>query len=237
MKLKIDERSLTLKDFLWGFCFRRLKRWSRSGLIETVKGELVTLHQPVVLSVGGYGPIDIEMRNFVIAHGGKFITYDIDPSHNRDILGDVTNIQLVLAQRDLTPDAIIALEVMEHVANPAQAVASCHLALSEHGKLILSTPWIIPIHDRPHDYYRFTPAALHTFLKDFNHTSILARGNFHDSIIALLLRGLFSGGKKGKMAMLVGLLISSLRRPPLVYSLTNSIDSCIGYVSISTKIK
>lgn len=226
-----------MKDFIWGFCLKHLKRWSRSGLIETVKCELTALHEPVVLSVGGYGPIDGEMRNHVIAQGGKFVTYDIDPSHNPDILGDVINIQLVLAQKGLTPDAIIALEVIEHVANPAQAVASCFLALPEHGKLILSTPWIIPIHDRPHDYYRFTPAALRTFLKDFSHTSIHARGNFQDSIIALLLRGLFSGGKKGKMVMLVGLLISSLRRPPLVYSHTDSIDSCIGYISISTKIK
>ena len=226
-----------MKDLLWGFCLGRLKRWSRSGLIETVKRELTELHQPVVLSVGGYGPIDIEMRNHVVAQGGKYVTYDIDPSHNPDVLGDVTNIQVVLTLRGLTPDVIIALEVMEHVANPDQAVASCYLALPEHGKLILSTPWIIPIHDRPHDYYRFTPAALRNFLKDFDHTTILARGNFPDSIIALLLRGLFSGGKKGKMVMLVGLLISSLRRPPSVYSHTDSIDSCIGYVSISTKIK
>lgn len=233
----LSERMHSLKDLLYGFCLRRLKRWTRSGLIETVKSCLTVGQHSVVVSVGGYGPVDIEIRNFVIARGGKFVTYDIDPSHNPDILGDVTNIQLVLAQRDLTPDTIIALEVMEHVVNPAQAVASCYLALSEHSRLILSTPWIIPIHDRPHDYYRFTPAALRTFLKDFDHTSIFARGNFHDSIIAILLRGLFSGGMKGKMVMLVGLLISSLRRPPLVYSLTDSIDSCIGYVSISTKIK
>ena len=214
---------------------KKLKRWSRSGLIAIVSLELTKLNQPIVVSVGGFGPIDTELRNLVAIHGGQLISFDIDLKHSPDILGDILNISSELTQRGLTPDAIIALEVMEHVANPAQAAASCYLALPEHGKLILSTPWIIPIHDRPHDYYRFTPAALRTFLKDFAHTSILARGNFQDSIIALLLRGLFSGGIKGKMVMLIGLFISSLRRPPSVYSQTDSIDSCIGYVAISTK--
>ena len=224
-----------MKDLIWGLCLKGLKRHSRSGLIEVVKRELTGLDQPVVLSVGGYGPVDKELCDYVISQKGEFVTFDINPSHNPDVLGDIQNIAWVLNQKKLIPDVIVALEVFEHVPNPAHAAASCYSALPEQGKLILSTPWIIPIHDRPHDYYRFTPAALRTVLKDFAHTSVLARGNFHDSIIALLLRGLFSGGKKGKMVMLVGLILSSLRRPPAVYNHTDSIDSCIGYVSISTK--
>ena len=224
-----------MKDLLWGFCLKRLKRWTRSGLMQIVKPEFIALKEPIILSVGGYGPVDKDLRELVVAGGGKFITYDINPSHNPDILGDITDISTVLTRANVFPDMIVALEVLEHVVNPSQAVASCHSALPSHGKLILSTPWIIPIHDRPYDFYRFTPAALENFLKDFTKTTIYARGNYLDAIITLLLRGLFSGGSRGKLLMIVGVVITFLRKPPSTYQNLNTVDSCIGYVSISSK--
>ena len=224
-----------MNDLIWGFCLKRLKRWSRSGLMWLVKSELTGLNQLTIISVGGYGPVDDDLRNLVMTEGGNFITYDIDSAHNPDIIGDIANISNELKKRGIVPDAIVALEVLEHVENPSQAVASCFLALPNHGKLILSTPWIIPIHDRPYDYFRFTPAALEKFLQDFSNTKIYARGNYLDATIALLLRGLFSGGIRGKLLMLAGVIISSLRKPPSVYQDLNNTDSCIGYVSISLK--
>ena len=203
--------------------------------MQIVEPELIALKEPIIVSVGGYGPVDKELRDLVVAGGGKFITYDIDSSHNPDILGDITDISIVLKRANVFPDIIVALEVLEHVVNPAQAVISCHSALASHGKLILSTPWIIPIHDRPYDFYRFTPAALENFLKDFTKTTIYARGNYLDAIITLLLRGLFSGGSRGKLLMIVGVVITFLRKPPSTYQNLNTVDSCIGYVSISSK--
>jgi hypothetical protein len=193
------------------------------------------MNHAVVLSVGGFGPVDRELRNLVTSQGGKLITYDIDLSHNPDILGDIIDISAVLKGANLLPDIIVALEVLEHVVNPSHAVASCYSALPNHGKLILSTPWITPIHDRPYDYYRFTPAALRFFTRDFAKTTIYARGDFLDSIVNLLLRGLFSDGVRGKVLMIAGIIISTLRKPPSVYEDLESVDSCIGYVSISSR--
>ncbi len=203
--------------------------------MEIIRPELNSPGKPIILSVGGFGPVDKDLRELVLAGGGKFVTYDIDSSHNPDIIGDITDISNVLRRANLFPDIIVALEVLEHVVNPSQAIDSCFSALPNHGKLILSTPWIIPIHDRPYDFYRFTPAALENFLKVFTKTTIYARGNFLDAVIVLLLRGLFSGSSTGKFLMVVGVVISFLRRPPIFYQDLEGVDSCIGYVSISVK--
>ncbi|CAM8620554.1 class I SAM-dependent methyltransferase [Candidatus Planktophila dulcis] len=226
---------MNLKDLIWGGCLKFLKRWSRSGLIEGVKKEISEFSNPTVVSIGGFGPVDKELRMLVENKGGKYITFDIDPTHNPSILGDVQEISRILGEVELCPDLIVALEVLEHVQDPAVAISECFSALKQNGKLILSTPWIIPIHDRPFDFYRFTPAALERYLCQFKQTSIYARGDFLDSLITLLLRGLFSDGKRGKILMTFGILLSITRRPPKTYRDISKIDSCIGYLSISTK--
>jgi hypothetical protein len=154
--------------------------------------------------------------------------------HNPEILGSIENIDELLGGRGIKPDCIVALEVMEHVQNPFRAIKSCQAALSPDGLLIISTPWVIPIHDRPNDFLRFTPAALNLMLIDFASVRILARGNYYDSLVALMLRGLFSGGKTGKLMMALGVLLSLVSRTPKVHQSLDGIDSTIGYVAFAS---
>jgi SAM-dependent methyltransferase len=154
--------------------------------------------------------------------------------HNPEILGSIENIEELLREKGIKPDCIIALEVMEHVQDPYRAIKSCRAALSQGGLLIISTPWVIPIHDRPNDFLRFTPAALNLMLNDFANVRILARGNYYDSLVALMLRGLFSGGKTGKLIMALGVLLSLVSRTPKVHQTLEDIDSTIGYVALAS---
>jgi hypothetical protein len=202
--------------------------------METVHAEIVRTNPMTVVSVGGYGPIDRELKSIMNELGGILVSLDIDEKHSPLIHGDVEDIQELLLQRRITPDLIIALEVMEHVPDFQKAISGCRAALPAHGKLILSTPWIIPIHDRPSDYYRFTPAALHIMLKEFSEVRIFARGNFYDSIVALMLRGLFSSRLVGKIFVAIGIFLSIFTRKPTVHSSLESIDSAIGYITIAS---
>jgi len=226
---------MNLKDLIWGGCLKFLKRWSRSGLLDVARKEISEFSNLTVLSIGGFGPVDNELKQLVENQGGTYITFDIDPRHNPLILGDIQEITRILAESNLSPDLIVALEVLEHVQDPLVAISGCFSVLNENGKLILSTPWVIPIHDRPFDFYRFTPAALERYLSQFKQTQVYARGNFFDSIIALLLRGLFSDGRRGKILMMVGILLSITRKRPRIYQNISKIDSCIGYVTVSAK--
>jgi hypothetical protein len=223
-----------VKDKVWGLCLKFLKRWTRAGLLQILEPELRKFKSPKVVSVGGLGPVDHELLSILNKLNGTLITLDIDSMHNPEILGSIENIDELLGEKGIKPDCIVALEVMEHVQDPYTAIKSCQAALSQGGLLIISTPWVTPIHDRPNDFLRFTPAALNLMLIDFASVRILARGNYYDSLIALMLRGLFSGGKTGKLVMSLGILLSLVSRTPKVHQSLESIDSTIGYVAIAS---
>ena len=53
-------------------------------------------------------------------------------------------------------DAVVALEVIEHVRDPAAALAEISRVLRSGGKLLLSIPFLYPVHDAPHDFQRLT---------------------------------------------------------------------------------
>lgn len=89
-------------------------------------------------------------------------TVSIDmPASPHDIAGlDVAGTLHCLPFRDGEFDCIICTEVFEHVPDPFQAMKECSRVLKPGGKLFMSTPFFNPLHEIPHDYYRYTPFAI-----------------------------------------------------------------------------
>jgi SAM-dependent methyltransferase len=67
---------------------------------------------------------------------------------------------------------ILCTEVLEHCINPARAIEEFHRVLKPDGKLILTTRFIFPIHDAPHDYFRFTRYGLQYLCRMFSSVSL-----------------------------------------------------------------
>jgi len=61
-------------------------------------------------------------------------------------------------------DTIILSDVLEHIPQPERLMADMARMLSANGKLILNVPFFYWIHERPHDYYRYTEFALRRFV-------------------------------------------------------------------------
>ena len=53
-------------------------------------------------------------------------------------------------------DTVVLLEVMEHLRYPQDALHEIARVLRPQGRLILSMPFLYPVHDAPHDYQRLT---------------------------------------------------------------------------------
>ncbi len=79
-----------------------------------------------------------------------------------DILADATKIPL----SDSSSDTITCFQVLEHLPEPQEALKEIARVLKPGGKLILSTVQAYPLHDEPHDYYRYTKYALKNLLKN-----------------------------------------------------------------------
>lgn len=90
------------------------------------------------------------------------LAYSVDVPHSpHDVTSvDVTASILQLPFRDESFDCVLVTEVLEHVPDPVKALGECRRVLKANGKLFLTTPFFIPLHEIPHDYFRYTPFAL-----------------------------------------------------------------------------
>lgn len=111
-----------------------------------------------------------------------------------DLLWDGKRIPL----EDGSMDTIFSTEVLEHVPTTNQFLAEVHRVLKPGGVFFLTVPFLWPLHDKPHDEYRFTPFSLRRYLKAVG---------FNDEHIHLQALG----GWDASMAQMLGLWVN--RRP------------------------
>lgn len=67
---------------------------------------------------------------------------------------------------DRTFDVVICEQVLEHVRNPWAAVRTLGNLCRPGGHIVVSTPFLIKVHNEPADYWRFTVAGLRLLLEE-----------------------------------------------------------------------
>ena len=61
---------------------------------------------------------------------------------------------------DNSIDCALAMEVLEHCPEPEVVLREALRVLKPGSSLFLTVPFVWPLHDVPHDEYRYTPFAL-----------------------------------------------------------------------------
>jgi SAM-dependent methyltransferase len=105
----------------------------------------------------------------------RFETVDVRPEVNPDFLADVQELSRVVPCDAY--DLVICTEVLEHVENPRRAVDEIRKILKPNGTLLATTPFIVPYHPDPTDYWRMTPEAWRLALREWSSVEITAHGN------------------------------------------------------------
>ena len=107
-----------------------------------------------------------------------------------DVFGTANKLPI----RSQSVDTVLLLEVLEHLEHPTDALSEIARVLKPGGQLLLTLPFLYPIHDAPHDYQRFTRYGLSRELKLAGLTEIKIESNLHSIKSAGLLACLAIGG-------------------------------------------
>lgn len=68
--------------------------------------------------------------------------------------------------KDATYDAVLCVNVLEHIYNHSNVIREAHRILTRSGSLHITVPFFFNIHASPDDYFRYTRSALVRMLAD-----------------------------------------------------------------------
>lgn len=169
----------------WTGFLKASKILSRKGLKQFLTERLELIPPGAkALNVGSGGEIQAIIETIAARKGFTVTSTDVDPIRKPDVVDDITRSSFP----DASFDAVIMMEVLEHVTDPQRAALEIHRLLKPGGALILSAPFIFPLHDRPYDFYRFTKYGLAHLFKDFDDLVVRERNNWMEAILVLLAR-------------------------------------------------
>jgi len=145
-----------------------------------------------IINVGAGGEISKTIKKKL----KKFVEIDIDAKRSPDLILDIQNVYLI---KNNSIDVVFCFEVLEHVKNTFKAVKEIKRILKPEGIFIGSTPFIFPIPDEPHDYFRYTKYGILNLFNKFEVLELKERNSYTKSLYVLLLRLLNTGTTKQRI--------------------------------------
>jgi SAM-dependent methyltransferase len=101
---------------------------------------------------------------------------DVYPYPEVDVVCDLTRLNPF---RESSLDAVLLMNVLEHVASPLELLRSMRAMLKSHGRIIIAIPFYLKIHQAPLDFQRLTHFALRDLAQRAGY-SLLHLEGFYD---------------------------------------------------------
>ena len=112
------------------------------------------------------------------------VALDVQRGIGVQVIGDAQ----ALGIRDASFDVVLCTEVLEHLPEPQRAIDEIFRVLVPGGQLLLTTRFLFPIHDAPHDYFRFTKYGLRHLLRRFEISELEEETDAVGTVAVLLQR-------------------------------------------------
>ena len=103
------------------------------------------------------------------------VNYEIVPYDSTDVLGVAEQLPFA----DASFDAVLSLNVLEHVKDPFQAAREIMRVLKPGGEVFVVAPFLQPLHGYPHHYYNMTGEGLVNLFEPLQDKRVMRYGAMH----------------------------------------------------------
>jgi SAM-dependent methyltransferase len=89
-----------------------------------------------------------------------------DTTNQSEFLDHRMNLNEPLSLESESYDTVLLTDVLEHIYQPAKLIAEVARLLRPGGHVIIGVPFFYWLHEKPHDFYRYTEFALRQLCED-----------------------------------------------------------------------
>ena len=152
--LSRSERPHNTSRFPWGWGSKISEHLLWEGLAS-----LRHLFTGTVLDLGcGKKPYQVLLGG--VGDSVRWIGLDFANAYSGRTKADVFGSGVDLPFRASSFDTILSTQVLEHVPHPRTLLREVYRVLKLGGHLVLTAPQTNPLHEEPHDYFRYTSYGL-----------------------------------------------------------------------------
>ncbi len=200
------------------FVVKHLGRFVRSAIAK---------HVTAGMRVADVGCGEQPWRGAIEERGAQYVGIDItqNAQDTVEIIGPITQVPAP----DAAFHAILCTEVLEHVSDTRAALAELRRLCTPGGVIILTTPFVYPIHEEPFDFVRVTPDQLRALAHEAGlvATRLETAGNEIEAL-AVIWNSMWSRGLPRRLGVLRLLLLAITRLP--ANGLASLVSSILGHV-------
>jgi SAM-dependent methyltransferase len=136
-------------------------RWVRR-LLPLVRGRVVDL---------GCGTAPY--REDLLAVASTYVGVDWPSTmHDTSRVDVFADLSTPLPFVDECADTVAVFKVLEHLREPAAFLGECHRLLRPGAHVVILVPFLHPVHEAPHDYFRYTRYGLEHLLQQAGFTDV-----------------------------------------------------------------
>ena len=155
-------------------------RYIRDSLVRAIayaRGRLIDIGC-------GRKPYEDLFRAAVTSHVGIDWPVHLDRSR-ADIVADALRLPIA----NCVADTVLATELMEHLPSPSDFLREIFRILRPDGAVIMTVPFLEPLHETPRDFFRFTPFSLRQLFGEagFEVREVWPRGGWWSVVVGSFL--------------------------------------------------